>query len=565
MKQLFITILRLYDYRIVTGFLAIFLICNIRYFQFIPDICDLERIESPESVLITFWSVIVGSSSIILTILLVVYGSFSKKIKRNSLDFILDNPWIKIVFSLFVSSFIYVSLSFIAIQTFKYATITLLYTSGIITISNIIIQFPLILLSLKYSNSHERIRRLIRDIDTNDINNLFFPSQNTNGTELIEHLEQNKIVLLKDIGVYAIKENDWGLPQNILNELYDKFIKPINKISTNDDLRNSLTAFCFVCNHFKTPAIAESDYITTNVSLHLLVKAHSHLAKNEIRKLRSNPVDNCLKDFHRLIIENKDFYNIQQYLIRDIIKIIKVQFESIKYTDDELPTIDYNLDNRKEGMQRVEKSEELNDYWFYVTHELPDLLFDDLVHAIEVGNKNVYSYFNWQLHSLFDIIYNSKNLTEYQMDDVFDYYLYRASNLCDLAMDKGIYDHIDIISNIQIENWLIKNRKKAFRALYSLSGLIRKLNDKQRLTEYYIDELFIIARRLSGKKMDSEVKRNAIRNILETGSSIYNSKQTSTEIKVEMVKQFKWLNGYLKEDEDLLDLKNDYCDDIDKL
>ncbi len=565
MKGFLKTILKLYDYRIVLGFLLIFIICNIRYFHIIPDFFGFGEIKSPESILITLWSAIIGSSSIILTILLVVYSSFSKKIKRNTLDYILENPWIRIIFSLFAGSFIYLSLAFVAIHTLKSSTITLLYTSSFITILNILIQFPLVILSLKYSNSHGSVLKLISSITQNDIDFLFSPTKNPNGEESIEILEQNKIVLLKDIGIYAIKESDWSLPQNILNELYEKFIRTINPKSSNDELRNNLSAFCFVCNHFKTHAISESDFITIKVLLHLLVKTHIHLAENKIRKLRRNSVDECIKDLHRLIIENKNFYNAQQYLIRDTVKIIKAQFESVKYSDDELPTMDYNLDKIENKQPRVERIEEISDFWFYLTHELPDLIFDDLEYAIEVKNKNVYSYFNWQIHSLFDIIYNSKNLTEYQMNDAFDDYYYRANRLSDLALTNDIYDHVEIISNIQIENWLENNRKRAFRSLYSLSNLISKLNDKQKLTEFYIDELFIIARKLSGKNTNPEVKQSAIQIILETGFSIYDKQQTPDAVKAEMIKQLKWLNGYLKEDEDLKVLKDNFCKKIDEL
>ncbi len=565
MKIFLKTILRLYDIKIIIGFLTLFLICIIKYFQFIPDFFEFKKINNPESFLITLWTVIVGSSSVILTILLVVYSSFSKKIKRNSLDFILQNPWIKLVFSLFAGSFLFISLSIAAINAFEKVTITLLYFSSIITVLNILIQFPLIILSLKYSNSHKRIRKLIKEITQSDISELFSPSKEINDDDFIEYLEQNKLILLKDIGIHAIKEDDWGLPQNIINELYSILIKPLNKESKIEELRINLNAFCFVANHFKTHAISNSDFITTKVILHLLYSSHFHFAKNEIRKLRRNPIDNCIKDFHRLIIQNNDFYNIQQYLIRDLTKVIKAHFESIKYSDEELPTMDYNLDNRDKGVQRLQKSEEMRDYWFYVTHELPDLVFDDLKLAIETGNKNIYEYFNWKLHSLFDIVYNSKTLTEHQMNDVFDDYFYKAGRISELAIENGIYDNIDIVSNIQIENWLIKERKKALHSLFHFIDLIKRLNSINKLTEYYIDELFIIARKISGEKFNSDLKQSAVRYILETGYLIHDEENTPLKIKIEMVKQLKWLNGYLKDDKDLSDLKNEYSDRIENI
>ena len=495
MKQIIKTILRLYDFKIILGFLGLFLICINKSIQFIPDVLGFTNIKSPESFLITLWTVTVGSSSVILSILLVVYSSFAKKIKRNSMDFILENPWIRIIFSVFAGSFIYISLAIASIKVIENASITLLYVSSIITVIYILIQFPLFALSLKYSNSLKRIRQLNRAITKNEINELSFPNRNLNDDNFVEQLERNNIVLLKDIGVHAIKEGDWGLPQEIINELYTTLIIPIDKNTKAEDIRVNLNAFCFVCNHFKVHAVSHCDFITTKVVLALLIRTHIHLAKNEMRSLRNNPIDNCIKDFHRMIIENSNFYNIQQYLIRDTINVIKAQFESINYSDDELPTLDYNIEIRKKGIQRNERSEKLRDFWFYIKQELPDLLFDDLVLAIEIGNKNVYENFNWQLHSLFNIVYNSKNLTEYQMNDVCSEYFYRAQKISKLAIKHRIYDRIDVVSNTQIGTWLQKDRKMALRSLRYFIDLIEELSIEQQLSEFYLDELFFYSKK----------------------------------------------------------------------
>jgi hypothetical protein len=558
MKQIVKTIFKLYDPKIIIGFLVLFAVCNIRIFQLFPDFCGFSQITSPQSFLTTLWTVVVGSSSIILTILLVVYSSYSKKLKRNSLDFILDNPWIKIVFSLFGGSFIYLSLSFITLRISPNATLTLIYISSLITVFIILIQFPLIVLSLKYSDSNKRIRKLINEINQDDVNDLYSPINDLDGFDFVEHMEKNKIILLKDIGIYAIKENDWGLPQSILNGLFEVLIKPLNKNSGSKDLSINLFAFYFVSNHFKNQAIADSDEITTKVILSLLIGSHKHLAENSIRKIRRNLIDYCIKDLLRLIIDCDNFYNVQSYLLRDCITIIKTQIESINYTDEELPTIEFNLDNIQEGKERLEKSDELSDYWFYITNELPDIIFNCLKHAIEVGNKNVYLYFNWQMHSLLDVVYNSKNLTEYQKNDAFDHYFYGAKKICDLALRNGIYDNIDIVSNSQIETWLFNDREKAFRSLNYFSELITRLNTLQKLSTLYIDDFFLIARSLSSKKMNPVTKQTAIRIILVKGLLIFEEKHTASNIKMELIRQLKWLNSYLIDENDLLDLKNEY-------
>ena len=65
--------------------------------------------------------------------------------------------------------------------------------------------------------------------------------------------------------------------------------------------------------------------------------------------------------------------------------------------------------------------------------------------------------------------------------------------------------------------------------------------------------------------MNLKLKQVSTKYIIEAGYSIYNNDKTSNEIKAEVIKQLKWLNDYLNEDEDLLELKNDFSNNIENL
>lgn len=569
LKKLFKTFFKLYNIKIITIFIVIFVLSHVPLLQKIPDFFKLNLIESKESYYLTLLSIIIGFSSVILTIILVVYGAFSKKIKRNSIDFILDNDWIKLAFSIFISSLLFVSLSLLTLRfSTPNSTTTLIYISSFIAFFSILIQFPLVVLSLKHSNSYEQIERLINGISDKDICNLVSPSKIENETKIITVLEKNKIIQIKDIGVFAIKENDWSLPQSILNDLYDKLIKPLSKDTNKKTFNESVYAFSFICNHFKNIIIEETDYVTIKVLLNVLYRTHIHFAKSKIRIIRNNPIDENLKDLCRLIIENNNFYNIQPYLLRNANLLIKEHVNSIEYSDSELPTMDYNLDklNDKEKDYKEKKEDEVvRNYWFYVTHELPDIFFEILEHAIEKNNKNVYAYFEWKLHSLMGDIYNSNPLTEHQKNSIFREYSFKASRITDLAIKNNIYEHIYPISEIQIEQWILDNRKQGIRSLYDFAFFVERLNVLDKLTRTYIDDLFMIGRRLSTRKMDVERKIEAFKIILEYGFGIYENDESSPSVKTELIRQLKWLNGYLKDNEELKELNNEYSDKIDAI
>ena len=564
LKKLFETFFKLYNIKIIIIFIVIFVLSHIPLFQIIPDFFNLNLIESKESYYLTLLSIIIGFSSVILTIILVVYGAFSKKIKRNSIDFILDNDWIKLAFSIFISSLLFVSLSLLTLRlSTPSSTITLIYISSFIAFFSILIQFPLVVLSLKHSNSYEQIERLINSITDKDTSNLLSPSKIEDESKIIDILERNKIIQIKDIGVFAIKDNDWSLPQSILNDLFDKLIKPLTKETDKKNLNENVYAFSFVCNHFKKVIVEETDYVTIKVLLNVLYRTHIHFAKSKIRIIRNNPIDENLKDLCRLIVENNNFYNIQPYLLRNAIILINEHVNSIEYSDDELPTMDYNLDNLKDKDKEVD--EVVRNYWFYVTHELPDIFFEILEHAIEKNNKNIYAYFEWQLHSLMGNIYNSNPLTEHQKNSIFRDYSFKASRITDLAIKNNIYEHIYPISEIQIEQWIVDNRKQGIRSLYDFAFFVERLNVLDKLTRTYIDDLFMIGRRLSSRKMDVERKVEAFKIILEYGFGLYENVESSVSVKTELTRQLKWLNGYLKDNDELTELKDEYSDKIDAL
>jgi len=563
MKNFFKIITSLYGGKLILFFLIIFLIIRIPALQVIPDFLQLGEIESPQSYILRLLSIVIGFSGFILTILLLVYNSFSKKIKRNSFDFVLDNPWIKIAFSLFSSSLVFIFLVLLTLKiSNKNIIITLVYLSSYITFSNLLLQFPLLILSIKHSNSYDVIKKLINNIDIKDLKNLHKPQSNDN-ENLIEVLEKNKLIQLKDIGLIAIKENDWGLPQTILNKLYEKLISPLEKKSSEKEIVLNISAFNFIARHFKKKAIEESDEITTNVLLSNLLKTHIHFSKNEIRNIRSNPIDSTIQDLVRLLIENNSYFNIQPFLLNQLIQVIGEHIDSLNYSDEILPTSDYRFKQKAFDYDSGDKL--IKDYWFYLKNELPDLFFKSLEHSIEKNNKNVFSDFSWKIQSLLDKISNSKHLTESQENEIFQEYSYKCRKITYLAIENNIYNNIEFYSHIQVENWIVNNKKYGFSSLYEISYFLKKLNNTDNLYRLHIDDYFMIARSISVKKISKEIKQNVISSIVENGFDIFNNKRTKEYVKEEMIKQLKWLNGYFERENDLLELKQEYFKKINNL
>jgi hypothetical protein len=560
-KDLFETIKRLYSLKIIIAYILLFIIIQIPLFQIVPDFLKLDTIESPESYLRSLLTIVIGFSGIILTIFLVVYNSISKKLRRYSFDFIFDNPWIRVIFSIFSGSIIFIAFSLITVnKSSENSIISSLYFSSLISFLSLIIQFPLILSALKHSNSYRQIKQLIDNISEKDITVLVRPAK----VEIIdiEVLERNRIILLKDIGVFAIKENDWGIPQTIINELYEKLIEPLNSETNREVIKDNTSSLCFILNHFKNIAISETDYITTRVTLNALYRIHFHYAKNKIRNLRNNSVDEVLKDMLRRLIENNNFYQLQSDILNSASSVIREHLKSIEYSDEDLPTSDYNMSNLQ---NRIEyKHDDISNYWFYVKNDLPDLFFEPLIQSLDCKNKNVYDYYNMNLHNLFSDIYDSKTLTEHQKNDAYNQFSYRARMSLNCAIRNEVYENISIHSNTQIETWLIDKRKYAWSAFYDFSNLLEKLN-KKNIATLYIDDFFYIARSISHKNIDKQIKNEVIDFIVKKGFELFRSEDSNDFTKSELNRQLKWLNDYLIHEEDLLELKEKYSSEMESL
>ena len=554
MKELFITIQKLFDYKILLGFMLIFLLISIFDISIIPDYLNLESVKNPDSYLFVLWSSIIGSSSIILTILLVVYSSTLKSIKRNSFDFILSNPWIKNIFSLFGGAFLFLSLSIFSYNSLApNQGLTVIYIASIVTFIFIIAQFPLLILSLEYTNSNSRITNLLEAISEDDILNLYEPPETENHMDFYELMDKNKIIMLKEIGVNAIKENDWSLPQIIINGAYNKLISPLEKSHNLKKLYSNLFAFTYICDNFKERSVDMLDYITVKVLIALLFKTHDHLADKKIIHLRNNPIDKSLQSLFRLIIENNRFYNIQKDILKQLNLLYNKHIESINYSDDELPTNPRSYILKSAEYKKI-KFDEVNQYWIYVTNDLPDLYFEILEKSIELGNKNVYDFYSLDISSSLSIIYNSKNLTERQQDDAFEKYMEKAYSTSLKAINYDVYK-VDFFNDYQLKEWLEK-KKNVIYHIRMHAYLLSSLNEKGKLSTFDIREFLFTIQMVDNLDIDKTIRINIIAIIGNYGLIIYKQKDCSDEIKESIKFAFEQQVKILSKD-DYQELKNE--------
>lgn len=563
--QLFVIFKKLYNYYIIIVFITIFLITYHVPVYIVPDFFNLYETEHIRNLIWSLITVTLSFTGLILTVLLVVYNFYLKSTRRNTFDFIIENPWLNILFSCFAGTIIFLLLCFAFINNGnKDIHLTSIYFALFSTVLLIFSQFPIVILSLKYSTSIDRFKKLISRISDNDINQFFQPELD-DSSDFIENIEKNSIIILKDIGVNAIKDNDWVLPQRILQELYTIFIVPIKEDSSKEVLGKNLFCWVFICNHFKMPVIKNNDFITAKVILGFSKSLYISMATNRIRTFRGSSIDNFLKDFLRLVISNKEFKEIQEYILKDIIYIIKAHYESINYTDEELPTS--SLLRNKSTISKVDINETIRFYWYYINHGLFDILIDTLEIAIEEKSKATYNDFEWKFQLLFTIICDSKNLTVFQQEDAFKNIFYRIERISKIAINNGIFNNTEIVSYYQIAEWVEKDKKLYYQSsLFYYESTLQLLNKKGNISGIHLDHYFNVGRALATCNIDRKVKQDIIERILQNAINIHNYQNTSSFVKGEITYRLQWFyNGYVRKEDDLLEVKEKFQEIIDPM
>ena len=544
-------------WKITGSYVAIFIFLSFFPIKLVPDYLSLNNLADKKDILFRLLTTTIGFSGLILTILLVAYNFYIKSVRRNTLDFITDNRWMRLIFSCFFGNVLFLTLGFFFITTIPNSgAITILYFSYYLTLLFIICVFPAAILSLNDTVSLKKIEKLLQKIQIKDIEELYNPNfQQTDDWHY--RIEKNPILMVKDVCINAIADKDWILPQTVLNKLYQLLIGSLSAKSEDQLLEKNVYVWTLFSNHIKNEIIKMNDTIAGKTLLFLNMQAHEDFAKKKIIGIRSNGIDDFLKDFFRLILENNLFAEIQPYFQRYTTDIVKTHYENLNYSDKEVPTIFYRFDMKGDNDY---KPTPIRNYWYYVVHELPDIVFTMLEDAIDAKRKAAYNHFSCNVHYMISAVLSEKNhLTEFQKREASLELLRKAEQLTEYAIENGIYDGIEPVSEIEAVSWLKKDKLLGYRAVFAFTRMLEKLSKKNALTSFYTDEYFRIIRAMANQNFETVIFNDIVGIILENSIKLLKNEKTSGETKKDFLSQLHWFyNDYLLVNEILQPMKEKY-------
>ncbi|MEQ8713847.1 MAG: hypothetical protein RIC80_12580 [Cyclobacteriaceae bacterium] len=547
MKEFFRLVLRIYDFKIIAFFVVLLIVLRNIGFGFVPDFFDLASNLEDGRIALTLASSITGFFSLILVISLVFFNLLSLSVRRNATDFISGNIWLKRFLSIYLGVLFFLIGSFFSIQKpIDHIDLNLAYASVYVFFTFLITAFPLILTSLDHSVSLKRIKELILQISNEEImmiNGSGF-HEDLDNTSILEVMESNKLIVLKDLGVEAIRRHDWSLPQNIVIESYRHLIGKIDSGLSPKEVSNRVLAWQFLIDELVYPATSENDAITVSVVADHLIKIHKELPEKSFTLEHFSSILETTNRFLRALINATALNRNQEFIQRFSTDIARLDFQNFNVQDEQLQLLGYSIENSGERKNlEEERDHKIYHKWHLLIHDSKDVFFNAMEYAIEQRNKPVYDRFQTTIHYTLDYIMALNNLSDYQKEEILDEYYHSGDGLIKTLIELNLFKDECIYSHISIVKWLKEERRFAIRALYQFSFFIKTLSKIDKLSPYLIDEFMMIARNMPFS--DSSLRHNALQAILTSISEINEQVNKDLFLKTELKRQLSWLKDLI--------------------
>jgi hypothetical protein len=506
---------------------------------FIPDWCKLSNVSSKKDFELRMLTSVTGFAGLLLTVLLVAYNFYIKSIRRNTLDYIIQNKWLKISFTLFFCNIFFLGSGYLLLETHIVNDVSYLYFSFISTFTFIASLFPLAILTLSDSSALTRIEELVNTITEENIETLVQPELDPNKDGKVE-IEHTPLMVLRDIAVTAVAERDWVLPQTIMRMVANHLIFKINAELKEDKVYIILNAWVAFCNPLKREIVKQEDEPTANVLFYLNVAVYKHLASKKNISLREMPLDNFFKDFIRRVIRKGLFADMQGYIPVNLAEIIRLHFVSLSYSDQELPTMGYIFKHRKEYEENTSQTE-IRANWFYLTRDLPDLLYGVLKEFADAGDGRMVDLCFSNFHHTFESIAKTQNLTVDQKMEALQEMIMRARSVVQYCIGKGIVDGIEPVETAYINGWFKVDRNLGYEAFYSYADMIRSLFHAGMLSSHYVDQYFMIVRSAYLNPLEPSILYELTSSLLDTTFYVLDKPDTKFQTRKDFLYELQWL------------------------
>lgn len=217
--------------------------------------------------------------------------------------------------------------------------------------------------------------------------------------------------------------------------------------------------------------------------------------------------------------------------------------KSLKYSNPELPTLEYTIS--LQGSSKIDYGTPASKYWLYLKNDQLKLISDIINYSISENDERVFGGFGFKIQNLMSSIVHSKNLTDFQKNEILVEAIFTFNGITHHALKNDITDSIDIISDVLIQEWIKEGNTNLYeKGFYYYIGLLNKLNTEQIRTILYLQEFF----RIGSVIIDDipiDRKITVCQRILDTAFSLFKRENNSPRFKQELQRIVNWFKSIM--------------------
>lgn len=505
---------------ILKKYIVIFSITIITLIIFLISRFSLIKLNISYNTLDNYISIVIGSISSLLGIIIAVYilafGLFEKNFKGMAYRKFINSMALNYYIQLCISTILLMLISnFILQNNISNFSINLISLGIILYVLSLALIYPTIKSLISQSKSQKYIDELLNNLNE-DTGEKYLQLYNN------KHLDKNPFFQLASISQHLILSNE----KILLNRIITKcFVLIKNKIDSSkgengSSCREYIKAFVQLFKDIERNSLANEHLWAIHRLLGAYISIRNYAVKNKIPHYEFVEYEHFIDDMCKRCLKREDFSTPQRYLY--------FLFDFIEHN------IKYNLPEESElfTFRREIISEKKYDHikfaqWQYIEIELLSLIQRMNKLIIDLNINELFSQISLQFSSLFSFIINSETLSDKQKRSIILYSSYNFKDSLKKIIDKKVdFIHFSYDSFVISKSYEVN--EDIFLILFKdYTEVIYYLAKSKMLADYLLNEYGTLGRTLS-KYIDQgetiEISLKKMQNSLVTiGKSVENN------------------------------------------
>jgi hypothetical protein len=405
---------KVYDWKILAVILLTFVVLIFLPSGYIPDLLQLEK--SITSGLFTRITIsFISVFSFLVSVLILGYGFLREKFRRLTLREFLENRWISLLITVFISAFLVniVSMIYLDTQKFSHNSLNVAYFSLSLSIIYFISFIPLALLAISSTDSLELLGKYIEKFELKH-----FPRYRTHEL-IITSDESNPIVVVNSLARSFAEKDDFHSINAILFSTQKRIQDLIGESKDRVKIGRLLTGQKILWDTIVHKAFQKKEFAVINNVFLAISFYHSHFADKKIPLLYLEEIRFFIHSLiERLVEEN--IHSVAEDALMTFQKIIENHYEKSVPQEEELSELIYFFEKTDKNYNKAygnpgadDERMDANLQWQQIYSDLPYVFSIAIRKAIEKKNRVI---FDAALHSINHLIHACylSNMSEYQ-------------------------------------------------------------------------------------------------------------------------------------------------------